>query len=112
MPPTNRRMECDMTVIQTLMWKPFPGKTNAMLERMKKIKAIVEKHGLEVQILTNVAGGASAGTYLFAMSCPDMKTWGAKFAEISADPEFQAIQAAVAEAPNADLLASAIWQEV
>ena len=82
---------------------------NPTLASLTKMAEMVSS---PMQILTNVAGGASAGTYLFAMTCPDMKTWGAKFAEVSADPEFQAIQAAVAEAPNGDLIASAIWQEV
>ena len=105
-------MESKMAVIQSLLCKPFPGKTNAMLERMKKSKGIAEKHGLEVRIFTNVAGGASAGSYMIALSCPDIATWGAKFAEVSADPEFQAIQAAMAEDPNGELLATAIWQEI
>ena len=101
-----------MAVIQSIIYKPFPGKTNAMVERMKQSKGIVEKHGLEVQIFTNVAGGAAAGSYMIALSCPDIATWGAKFAEVSADPEFQKIQAAIAEAPNGEMLASAIWQEI
>ena len=101
-----------MAVAHGIIYKAFPGKQTAMIERMKKSKAIVEKHGLEVRIRVNVAGGAVANAVMFVMSCEDMATWGQKFQEVGQDPEFQKLQAAMAESPNGDMLSSAIWMDV
>ena len=100
-----------MAVTQGFIYKAFPGKQPAMMARMNASKALIEKHGLEVRVLVNVAGAATANTVMLTMSCDDMATWGQKFQEVSEDPEFQKMQAAIAESPNGEMISSAIWMD-
>ena len=100
-----------MAVVHSIVYKAFPGKQAAMMTRMNASKAIVEKHGLEARILVNVAGGPTAGTVMFVLSCEDTAAWGQKFQAVNQDPEFQKVQAAMADSPNGDMLSSTIWMD-
>ena len=101
-----------MAVIQGIIFKAYPGKMPAMMARMAKSKAILSKHGINARIIANVVGAAAPGSVMFSAEYENMADYGKKMDAASADPEFQKLQAEMAEAPNGEMINSSIWQEV
>ena len=99
-----------MAVVHTTSYKPYPGMQGAMLERMRQSKALLAKHGGEARILANLAGGAGATS--FAISFESLEHYGQVFQAAGQDPEMQAIQAAIAETPHAEVMSTGLWTDI
>jgi hypothetical protein len=98
-----------MAVVHTTSYKPYPGKQGQMLERMNQSKVVLAKHGAEARILMNLAGGAGATT--FAISVESLEHYGQVMQAAGQDPEMQAIQTAIAESPNAEVVSTDLWMD-
>ncbi len=101
-----------MAVIYTLIYKPYPGKAPAALERITKSKPLLEKLGAEVRVLMNTAGGIAPQSIMLALTYPDYTTFGRVFDESSADPDFQKLQQEIAAEPYSELVSTAIWSDI
>jgi hypothetical protein len=74
--------------IQATVFKVKPGKQAQSLDRIKRSKALMEKHGAKVRALQSFASDPFGLTATVAYY-PNFSTWGKSGKALSADPEWQ-----------------------
>jgi len=72
-------------------WRPAPGRTADMLERMSKSKSIIEKTGAKVTIYSEAAGGTN--DYHFVMFYDNWTEMAKSFNNLSSNQEWLSFNA-------------------
>ena len=81
----------DLYVWSAYEWKPAPGRTSEMLERMARSKSIIEKTGAKVTIYSEAGGGT--GDYHFVMFYDNWTDMATSFQNLSTNTEWQSFNA-------------------
>ncbi len=81
----------DLYVWSAYEWRPAPGRTADMLERMSKSKSIIEKTGAKVTIYSEAAGGTN--DYHFVMFYDNWAEMAKSFNNLSSNQEWLSFNA-------------------
>ena len=81
----------DLYVWSAYEWRPAPGRTADMLERMSKSKSIIEKTGAKVTIYSEAAGGTN--DYHFVMFYDNWTEMAKSFNNLSSNQEWLSFNA-------------------
>ena len=95
-------------VVMATLFKVRNGKQAASLERIKRSKALTEKHGAKVRFLQAITGDPS-GLTVQAQYYPSLAAWGKAAKTLQADPEWQKFVAEIqGEDASADFLRTSL----
>ena len=81
----------DLYVWSAYEWKPNPGRTAEMLQRMSESKSIIEKTGARVTVYSE--GGGGSGNYHFVMFYDSWTDMAISFQNLAINEEWQAFNA-------------------
>jgi hypothetical protein len=101
-----------MAVVLVATMQMKPGGMDALMERMRKGKALTEGFGARnARALSSVVGGEATGTVTFTFEVDDFAQFGAVMDKVMTDPQMAEMMAMTSDSPNGQYQTS-VWMDL